>query len=49
MAKLSRQFLHAAQLGFRQPTTHQSLKFTSALPSDLETLLNLIKSRGIIV
>lgn len=46
VAKLSRQFLHAAQLGFRQPTTHKSLKFISALPPDLESLLNLIKNRG---
>jgi 23S rRNA pseudouridine1911/1915/1917 synthase len=46
VAKLGRQFLHAAQLGFRQPTTHKSLKFTSALPPDLESLLNLIKNRG---
>ena len=46
VAKLSRQFLHAAQLGFRQPTTHKSLKFTSALPTDLESLLELIKSRN---
>ena len=46
VAKLSRQFLHAAQLGFRQPTTHKSLKFTSALSPDLEALLNLIKSRA---
>lgn len=46
VAKLSRQFLHAAQLGFRQPTTHKSLKFISALPPDLESLLNLIKTRG---
>ena len=47
VAKLSRQFLQAAQLGFRQPTTHKSLKFTSALPPDLESLLNLIKNRGV--
>ena len=46
VAKLSRQFLHAAQLGFRQPTTHKSLKFISALPPDLDSLLNLIKKRG---
>ena len=46
VAKLSRQFLHAAQLGFRQPTTNKSLRFTSALPSDLETLLKLIKDRS---
>jgi len=46
VARLNRQFLHAAQLGFRQPTTLKSLKFTSPLPPDLETLLNLIKSRS---
>ena len=45
VSKLNRQFLHAAVLGFRQPTTHKSLKFTAALPPELETLLNLIKSR----
>jgi len=46
ISKLNRQFLHAAELGFRQPTTHKSLKFTAALPGELEALLNLIRGRG---
>jgi len=46
VSKLNRQFLHAAELGFRQPTTHKSLKFTAALPGELEALLNLIRGRG---
>jgi len=46
VSKLNRQFLHAAELGFRQPTNHKSLKFTAALPDDLQALLNLIKGSG---
>ncbi|MDD5082182.1 MAG: RluA family pseudouridine synthase [Dehalococcoidales bacterium] len=36
---LSRQFLHAHRLGFRLPSTGESVEFTSPLPPDLEQAL----------
>ena len=35
----NRQALHARTLGFVHPKTHQQMDFTSALPSDLEALI----------
>jgi 23S rRNA pseudouridine1911/1915/1917 synthase len=42
ISKLHRQFLHAERLGFRHPRTNEQLLFRSALPSDLQQLLDLI-------
>src|SRR5207237_3519593 len=39
VSKLNRQLLHAAELGFWQPTTHKSLKCTDALPVEHDALL----------
>lgn len=39
-----RQFLHAAELSFRQPRTQKVLTFQSPLPADLETALTFIKN-----
>jgi 23S rRNA pseudouridine1911/1915/1917 synthase len=36
---LHRQFLHAAQLGFRHPRTNEELRFTAPLPEALTNLL----------
>jgi 23S rRNA pseudouridine1911/1915/1917 synthase len=36
---LGRHFLHAARLGFEHPRSHERMEFTSALPLDLEELL----------
>jgi 23S rRNA pseudouridine1911/1915/1917 synthase len=45
--KVGRQFLHAAQLGFRHPRTGQSMKFSSPLPEELDRLLRLIESKHV--
>jgi 23S rRNA pseudouridine1911/1915/1917 synthase len=34
-----RPFLHAAQLSFRHPVSHESLSFEAALPDDLSSVL----------
>jgi 23S rRNA pseudouridine1911/1915/1917 synthase len=39
IASLNRQFLHAEQLGFRQPRTGEPLRFTAPLPAELANLL----------
>ena len=44
IAKLGRQFLHSEKLGFRHPHTAEQLKFTAALPVELENILALILS-----
>ncbi len=41
-AGLPRQFLHAARLGFRQPTTGEWLQLESALPVDLAAFLSTL-------
>lgn len=43
IANLGRQFLHAEQLGFRHPRTKEDLRFTAALPSELQAVLDGIK------
>jgi 23S rRNA pseudouridine1911/1915/1917 synthase len=43
ISSLSRQFLHAEQLGFRHPQTKKELRFTAALPPELQAVLNEIK------
>jgi 23S rRNA pseudouridine1911/1915/1917 synthase len=37
---LTRQFLHAEQLGFRQPRTQEALRFKASLPAELSGLLD---------
>ena len=46
VSKLDRQFLHAAELGFRHPATGAEMKFKADLPVDLSSLLELIKSKS---
>ena len=45
--KVGRQFLHAAQLGFRHPQTDQTMQFSAALPDELNRLLQLLESKGL--
>ncbi len=45
IAKLNRQFLHAAQLGFRHPRTKQEMRFKAALPAELQEFLDLLQSK----
>ena len=40
IAKLGRQFLHAAQLGFRHPRTTQQMRFIAPIPNELQALLD---------
>jgi len=40
---LSRQFLHAARLAFALPSSDQPTEFTSELPDDLATVLELLR------
>jgi 23S rRNA pseudouridine1911/1915/1917 synthase len=42
LAKLNRQALHAAELGFEHPVTGKVLHFTSALPPDMAALLDAL-------
>lgn len=42
IAKLGRQFLHAECLGFRHPRTGKELRFTAALPTELQSLLDML-------
>jgi 23S rRNA pseudouridine1911/1915/1917 synthase len=44
IGKLGRQFLHAEKLGFSHPSTGERLNFTSTLPTELQKLLNAIRS-----
>ncbi len=39
---LNRQFLHAEQLAFRHPRTHEPLRFTAPLPSELIAVLDVL-------
>ena len=39
---LGRQFLHAEQLGFRHPRTHESLRFKAPLPRELSEFLDAL-------
>ena len=43
---LGRQALHAAVLGFEHPATGQALRFESALPPDLEKLVEALRPAG---
>jgi len=46
VARLDRQFLHAAELGFRHPRTGAALRFKAELPADLQSVLDLIRSNA---
>jgi 23S rRNA pseudouridine1911/1915/1917 synthase len=46
VARLDRQFLHAAELGFRHPRSGAPLRFKAELPADLQTVLDLIRSNA---
>lgn len=37
------QCLHAGELAFEHPTTHEQMRFTSPLPSDFEHLLSILR------
>jgi 23S rRNA pseudouridine1911/1915/1917 synthase len=47
VARLNRQFLHAAELGFRHPATGNPLKFVAAIPPELQSLYDLIRSKAL--
>ena len=40
----ARQALHAATLGFAHPVTHAPMEYASALPADMETLLEALRA-----
>ena len=44
LARLGRQALHAAKLGFVHPATGEELLFESAPPNDLSNLISILKS-----
>jgi 23S rRNA pseudouridine1911/1915/1917 synthase len=43
IAAFPRQALHAAVLGFKHPLTGEELRFESALPSDMQALLDVLR------
>lgn len=47
VTNLARQALHAAELGFRHPSTHEDLLFRSPLPADMAQALEALSSRGV--
>jgi 23S rRNA pseudouridine1911/1915/1917 synthase len=46
IAKLDRQFLHAEKLGFSHPKSGMRLNLTCPLPTELQSLLETIRSAG---
>ena len=44
VARLNRQFLHSAELGFKHPSTGEELRFTAKMPLDLQSLVDLLRS-----
>src|SRR5206468_5650522 len=44
VARLNRQFLHAAELGFKHPSDGEELRFTAKMPLELQSLVDLIRS-----
>jgi 23S rRNA pseudouridine1911/1915/1917 synthase len=46
VAKLGRQFLHAAELGFRHPRSGAQLRFKAGIPTELQSVLELIRSNA---
>jgi 23S rRNA pseudouridine1911/1915/1917 synthase len=47
LSALDRQFLHAAQLGFRHPRFLEPLRFEAPLPTDLENFLEVIRPKAL--
>jgi 23S rRNA pseudouridine1911/1915/1917 synthase len=47
LSAMNRQFLHAAQLGFRHPRSGEPLRFEASLPPELEKFLQAIEPRAI--
>jgi 23S rRNA pseudouridine1911/1915/1917 synthase len=45
VSKLNRQFLHAAELGFKHPKTGEALMFKAELPAELYNLLDLVRTK----
>ncbi|HEY8381947.1 MAG TPA: RluA family pseudouridine synthase [Microvirga sp.] len=45
LARLGRQALHAAVLGFEHPATGETLRFESPLPADLQALLDALRGK----
>jgi 23S rRNA pseudouridine1911/1915/1917 synthase len=45
VSKLNRQFLHAAELGFKHPKTGQQLMFKAELPAELLTVLDAVRTK----
>jgi 23S rRNA pseudouridine1911/1915/1917 synthase len=43
---MGRQFLHAAELGFRHPLTGETLRFDAPLPSELSQMLASLKNQS---
>jgi 23S rRNA pseudouridine1911/1915/1917 synthase len=43
VAAFPRQALHAAVLGFKHPITGKDLRFESPLPTDIRTLLEVLR------
>jgi 23S rRNA pseudouridine1911/1915/1917 synthase len=43
VARLDRQFLHAADLGFRHPVTGATLRFKAEIPTELQNVLDVIR------
>jgi 23S rRNA pseudouridine1911/1915/1917 synthase len=44
IGRLGRQFLHAERLGFHHPRTHERLSFESPLPTDLQTVIEVLNA-----
>jgi len=44
VARLNRQFLHSAELGFKHPSNGEELTFTAKMPLELQSLVDLLKS-----
>lgn len=44
VAAFPRQALHAAVLGFKHPVTREELRFESALPADIQSLLDILRT-----
>jgi len=45
VSKLNRQFLHAAELGFKHPKTGEALMFKAELPAELHHVLDLVRTK----
>jgi 23S rRNA pseudouridine1911/1915/1917 synthase len=44
--EFGRQALHAARLGFTHPATHRHVEFTSAMPEDMQALVDRLRAAG---